>query len=238
MHNIKMNEKKYITFSIVLPLYKQESHIDRLVQQYVAGLETQNEPWELILVVNGGRDQGFMKAEKHALEDQRIVALELKAGGWGRAVKHGMENARGRFLCYTNSARTQIKDLLLILNYAKINDQAVVKATRIVRTSLIRKIGSVLYNFENRLLFQTPIMDVNGTPKVFPWHVWRNLNIESNYDLIDAECIARCFKLEVPVVEIPVRVTDRIDGSSTTRFNSAIKMYAGLVSLYKKISNE
>jgi glycosyltransferase involved in cell wall biosynthesis len=227
-----------IIYSIVLPLYKQESHIDDLVSQYVKGLESQPYSWELILVVNGNKDGCFSKAVSHAKQDKRIIALELKEGGWGRAVKCGMAGAKGKLLCYTNSARTQISDLLLILNYARVNTEAVVKASRIVRASLLRKVGSVLYNFQNRILFQTAIMDVNGTPKVFPRKVWETLNIYSEEDLIDAEAVAKCFRKGIPIVEVPVRITNRRDGKSTTRLRSAFKMYAGLVSLHRRLSNE
>lgn len=227
-----------LTYSIVLPLYRQESHIDDLVNQYVEGLESQSHSWEIILVVNGNKDECFARAVSHAKRDERIIALELKEGGWGKAVKYGMAAAKGKLLCYTNSARTQISDLLLILNYARVNTEAVVKASRIVRASLARKIGSVLYNFQNRILFQTAIMDVNGTPKVFPRKVWETLNIYSDEDLIDAEAVAKCFRKGIPIVEVPVRITNRRGGASTTRLSSAFKMYAGLVSLYRKLSNE
>lgn len=230
-----MNE---VIFSIVLPLYKQESHIDELVHQYVKGLESQLYSWELILVVNGNKDNGFIKAESYATRDKRIIALELKEGGWGKAVKYGMSKAKGIHLCYTNSARTQIIDLLNILKYAQVNKRSVIKATRIVRASFLRKLGSILYNFQNRMLFKTAIMDVNGTPKVFPNNIWKKLNVLSDGDLIDAEAIAKCFKAEIPVVEIPVRITDRREGASTTRFSSALKMYTGLLSLYWSMAHE
>jgi len=227
-----------ITYSIILPLYKQESHIDEIIQKYVKGLESQPHSWELILVINGGKDNAFVKAQHFAAHDKRITPLELKEGGWGRAVKYGMSKGNGAYLCYTNSARTQINDLLIMLKYAHVNEQTVIKATRIVRNSFFRKLGSVIYNYENRTLFQTAIMDVNGTPKVFPNNTWKRLDVISNDDLIDAEAIAKCFKKEIPVVEVPVRITERLQGKSTTKIRSAIRMYIGLLKLYWSIKND
>lgn len=234
----KNNLVNSVVYSVVLPLYRQEDHIDNIVYEYVKGLESQPLSWELILVINGNKDNAFAKAKYYSENDKRIVALELRQGGWGKAVKYGMTAAKGKCLCYTNSARTQIKDLLLILNYAHVNPKAVVKATRIVRTNFIRKIGSVIYNFQNRILFQTAIMDVNGTPKIFPRDVWERLKVVSDGDLIDAEVIAKCFKMEILVLEVPVRITNRRTGESTTRISSAIKMYSGLFRLYAKIYHE
>jgi glycosyltransferase involved in cell wall biosynthesis len=224
-----------VLFSLILPVYRQENQIAGIFADYVAALSTLTDSWELIFVVNGSADRSFEIASELAAVHPHVFVHKLEQPGWGRAVRHGISVARGTYVCYTNSARTQIPDLLLILQYAKINAHTVIKASRIIRASFIRKLGSVIYNFENRLLFQTAVMDVNGTPKVFPREVWEKLRIFSDDDLIDAEAIAKCFKSHVPVVEVPVRLTARRQGRSTTNFGSAFRMYWGLLRLKGKI---
>lgn len=225
-----------VTFSIILPLYKQADQIDRLVTDYVTALSSQPETWELILVVNGGDDLSFSKTKKYSLTDKRIISLKTLQNGWGRAVRCGMENAQGTFCCYTNSARTQLKDLKIMLRYALANKGVVIKATRTVRESIIRKFASIIYNLENRFLFQTATMDVNGTPKIFTRDIWSNLSVVSNNDLIDAEVMAKCSSADIPVFEIPVKIFARRSGRSTTNILSALKMYIGLYRLYLTLS--
>jgi glycosyltransferase involved in cell wall biosynthesis len=224
-----------VLFSIVLPVYRQENQIAAIFSDYFSALSTLSDTWELIFVVNGSNDRSFDIAAGLAAGRPNVHVHRLEKAGWGMAVRYGISVARGTYVCYTNSARTQIPDLLLILKYAKINENVVIKASRIVRASFFRKLGSVIYNFENRLLFQTAVMDVNGTPKVFSKVVWESLQIHSNDDLIDAEAIAKCFKLHVPVVEVPVRLTGRRRGRSTTNLRSAFRMYFGLLRLRWKI---
>lgn len=224
-----------ITFSVVLPLYKQRDQLPSIVEEYVRALASQPESWELILVINGPDDGSHDLAVTLAAAQTNVVVLRLPQGGWGRAVKCGMNAARGQFCCYTNSARTQIPDLLLMLRYACVNRSTVIKASRIVRDSFVRKFGSVLYNFENRFLFQTAVMDVNGTPKILPREIWSSLEVFSDDDLIDAEVIAKCFQRNIPVVEVPVRLTARRSGKSTTRLGSAFRMYVGLVKLKRRL---
>ena len=206
-----------------------------IYKEYTQKLNELNESWELIFVVNGADDGSYSMAEKYANENAEIKTIISKESGWGKAVKIGIKNAEGRLICYTNSARTNVDELIMILNYALVNKNNVIKANRIIRESLIRRIGSVIFNFENRTVFNTPIWDVNGTPKVFPSQILKENEIFSEGDLIDAELIARCFKNNIPVIEIPIFSTSRISGKSTTSFTSAFKMYFGLFKLKKVI---
>ncbi|MFN8563868.1 MAG: hypothetical protein U0703_20135 [Anaerolineae bacterium] len=61
--------------------------------------------------------------------------LHSEKGGWGLAVKLGLQAAQGGdILCYNrNSARTSPQDLALFLLYATINEEVVIKANRKIR---------------------------------------------------------------------------------------------------------
>ncbi|MBU0487190.1 MAG: glycosyltransferase [Bacteroidetes bacterium] len=225
-------------FSVILPVYMQALHSEFLINSYTQGLEKLEGNWELIFVVNGQDDGMADKLLALSRDDERVRIERLEAGGWGLAVKHGINVAKGDFICYTNSARTDVSDLVMILQYAAVNKNNVVKANRVFRELWLRKLGSVLYNFENRILFRTPVWDVNGTPKAFPADIIRLFPIVSDNDLIDAEIIARCNALKIPIIEIPVRVTNRISGKSTTNIRSGLKMYFGLFSLKKKLTQD
>jgi glycosyltransferase involved in cell wall biosynthesis len=222
------------TFSVILPLYKQVAHAEHLYNTYVQNLDTLTDSWELLFIVNGVDDGAVAKL--NSLNTRaNVKVLWLEKGGWGRAVKFGLAQATGKYLCYTNSARTEIADLILILNYAKVNNDNVVKATRIIREKMIRKVGSTLYNLQCRILYKVSIWDVNGTPKVIPQKIYQDLDISSDDDLIDAEIMIKCAHKRVRIIEIPVVSTARISGSSTTNFLSAYKMYAGLLRFKKML---
>lgn len=222
-------------FSIILPVYNQEEHLPILFKTYTEALKNLEDVWELIIVVNGSKDISYETARNLSASIPSVKVYNLPEGGWGRAVKYGISVAQGKYICYTNSARTKVEDLVLMLKYAKINDNSVIKATRIIRESFIRRLGSTLYNIENRLLMRVPIWDVNGTPKVIPRWILDSFELVSDDDLIDAEIMARCFKKGISIIEIPVINTMRIAGKSTTNFRSAFKMYIGLLKLKNKI---
>jgi glycosyltransferase involved in cell wall biosynthesis len=212
--------------SVVLPVYNQADHIQGVLQEYLDALKTFHVAYELLPVVNGRRRDDSLRIcqamqEKHAC----IRTLCIEEGGWGRAVRHGLSQARGELLCYTNSARTTAKELLLALIYGTVHSGSVIKANRKIRESAVRRFGSLLYNLECRALFDLPYWDVNGTPKVFSRDLTRLLNLRRNDDLIDLEFNAICRQEEYPVVEIPVFSTSRRSGASTTTLRSAFHMY-------------
>lgn len=224
-----------IEFSIILPLYRQGDHLLQLINDYSYKLDNYGFSYELILVINGQFDESYEIALKAIENKPTIKVFQLEKAGWGKAVKFGIEQAEGNLICYTNSARTKIDELINILNYARVNTNNIIKANRIIRESFIRRLGSVIYNFENRALFKTPIWDVNGTPKVFPSKILKNIEIISENDLIDAELIARCFAQNISIIEIPILSTARIAGKSTTNLKSAFRMYFGILALKNKL---
>jgi glycosyltransferase involved in cell wall biosynthesis len=219
--------------SIVLPVYNQADHIGRIVEEYAAGLARVSTPYEILLVVNGCRDDSL--AVCRGLVDRYPSArvLECAQRGWGHAVKAGLGAARGELLCYTNSARTSAQDLVLLLLYALAYPDIIIKANRKIRDSAWRRAGSLLYNLECRALFDLSYWDINGTPKVFPRKFDKLLTLTEHGDLIDAEFSMVCRRENYPMLEVPILSSRRQGGRSTTGYGSALRMYWGAYQLWR-----
>lgn len=220
--------------SIILPVHNQADHIDRLVQEFVAELEKVPVPYELLLIENGSRDNSLKICELAAAGNKSVRAFHSERPGWGRAVRLGLEKAEGDLICYTNSARTTAKDLVVCLLYALAYGGTVVKANRKIREGWGRRIGSLLFNIESRTLFDLSNWDVNGTPKVFPRSFDKLLKLEREDDLIDVEFCVVCRENGYPMVEVPSFSSRRHGGKSTTGYGSAIRMYRGAIALWRQ----
>ncbi len=214
--------------SVILPVYNQADHIGPAVAAHEAALDKLEPAHETLLVVNGCRDDSLRVCQAQAEAFPSVRVLYSEKGGWGRAVKLGLSEARGELLCYTNSARTSPQDLTLVLLYAIVFPNVVVKANRKIRESWFRRLGSLLYNLECRALFNLANWDINGTPKVFPRRFDRLLELRRDDDLIDAEFHAVCSREQYPIVEVPILTSSRLGGKSTTRIRSAVRMYWGV----------
>ncbi len=221
--------------SIVLPVYNQADHIGQIIDQYLLALEKVPSNFEIILVPNACRDSSAQVCQAIARKNSAARVIETAKGGWGHAVKLGLAEAKGELLCYTNSARTSPEILTLLLLYAVVHPNVVLKANRKIRDNIMRRLGSLLYNLECRAFFDLPVWDINGTPKVFPRAFSALLKLQRDDDLIDAEFNAICRRENYPILEVPVLSTKRHSGKATTNFNSAFKMYLGAYQLWQQI---
>lgn len=219
------------TVSIVLPVHNQADHIGDVVERYLDVMRRMRLEFDLVLVANGCTDGSIDVCRGLAERHREVRTFEHDRGGWGRAVRAGLADARGELLGYTNSARTSPEILALMLSYARAYPEVVLKANRRIRDNVVRRAGSLIYNLECRALFNMPTWDVNGTPKLFPRSFDKLLGLHSTGDLVDAEFMLACRKQSYPVIEIPLLSTTRLGGRSTTNYRSAARMYRGAVAL-------
>ncbi len=223
------------SMSVVLPVHNQADHIGAIVNEYEDALARVQNEHEIILVTNACRDASIEVCRALAEEYPTVRAVNTDQGGWGRAVKLGLREARGDILCYTNSARTSAADLQLLVLYAIANPDAVVKAHRRSRESFKRKIGSFLYNLECRGLFDLPTWDINATPKVFSRETYHAIQPRQDGDLIDLEIYVKCKQLGKVILEVPIYSMARHGGKSTTNYGSAYRMYRGAYEMWRRM---
>jgi len=221
--------------SIVLPVYRQADHIGQVVQEYEEALSRIPFSHESILVVNGKDDYSPQVCRALVAQYETVRMTYSEENGWGRAVNLGLREARGDLLCYTNSARTAASDLTLLILYAIANPSAIIKAHRRSRESLERKLGSFLFNFECRALFDLPTWDINATPKVFSRDLYNAIQPQSNGDLIDLEFYVKCKQLGTTILEVPIYSRPRYGGKSTTTYRSAVRMYWGAFQMWQAL---
>jgi glycosyltransferase involved in cell wall biosynthesis len=223
-----------VSISVVLPVHNQADHIGGVVAGYVAALDRLERGYEIVLVTNGCTDRSVEVVGELVAGNPALRTIDLAEGGWGRAVRAGLREARGDTLCYTNCARTTPEMLTLLLVYEHAYPRVVLKANRKIRDNWRRRLGSLIYNLECRALFDLPVWDINGTPKVFPRAFGKLLELERDDDLIDLEFLAVCKREGYAVLEVPLLATQRHGGRSTTNYSSAVRMYVGAYRFAKR----
>lgn len=224
--------------SIVLPVCNQADHIESVVDELEDALTNSLRiRREFILVVNGSTDGSAEKCRGIARRYRDVEVIETEQRGWGRAVKLGLAASRGDTVCYANSARTTARDLVIVLQHAMFDDGVVVKATRKIRDSALRRIGSLLFNLECRALFDLANWDVNGTPKAFPRRFVKLFELERTDDLIDLEFVVRCRREHYPILEVPIFSKARRGGQSTTNLGTAARLFVGCFRMWRDLND-
>ena len=84
-------------FSVVAPIYNEESLIEEFYRRVHAVMESLGEPWELVLVDDGSRDHSpDLLDQFHAQDPEHVVVLHFARNfGHQLAITAGMDYARG-----------------------------------------------------------------------------------------------------------------------------------------------
>lgn len=221
--------------SLILSFHiKDNLLVEKVTKEFEEKINKTTYTYEIIIVVNGCVDLPSSSTFEVIREQPLITEHRIKDTGWGRSVRWGLNHAKGEYLCYTNSARTNGDELIRVLHFSQVDRQTIVKATRTERTNKWRRFTSIIFNILNRIVLKTPIWDVNATPKVIPRHIFNILELHSNGDLIDAELMFEAYKKKIPIVEIPIQQTVRKAGKSTTNWKSALMMFIGIFEIKRK----
>ena len=217
--------------SVVLPCRNQGDHIGRVLESYAAPLQGAGIDYELVAVPNACTDDTAEVVRRLGDGDPRLRCVELEAPGWGRAVLAGIAAAKGRVLCYTNSARTDPAEIPKLFELYQGSAPCIAKVRRANRNAPLRELGSWLYNLEARLLFGVTSGDVNGTPKILSRESWERLHPDRVDDLVDLQLLAAARREGVRLVEMTREGFSRHGGKSSTNLGSAWRMYAGALSM-------
>jgi glycosyltransferase involved in cell wall biosynthesis len=130
--------------SVVLPCRDQADHIERVLASYAEPLQTVAGGYELVVVPNACRDATPEIVAALAARDPRMRIVDNPEGGWGLSVLRGLAAARGRMLCYTNTARTDPRQVPELLAAAERAGECIAKVRRVHRGAPVREIGSWL----------------------------------------------------------------------------------------------
>ena len=91
---------KKIMFSIIVPIYNEETYLDKCIHsicsQSYGGLE-------IILVDDGSGISCAKKCDEYALKDKRIRVIHKQNGGLLSARKKGIEAATGEYVLFVDA---------------------------------------------------------------------------------------------------------------------------------------
>jgi len=94
----RLNRRKHVIrmISVVVPIFNEQENLPELRRRMTAALDSTSEPWELILVNDGSRDDSAKLIRQFNSEDSRIKSVMLSRNfGHQPAVTAGIHHARG-----------------------------------------------------------------------------------------------------------------------------------------------
>ncbi|SEH26328.1 glycosyltransferase family 2 protein [Selenomonas sp. KH1T6] len=96
--------------SIIIPVYNVEPYLSACLDSL---LQQNFQDWEAVCVEDCSTDNSLAVLKKYAeLDDRILVVSQTSNGGLARARNTGLDNAKGKYVCYLDSDDTLAKDSL------------------------------------------------------------------------------------------------------------------------------
>ncbi len=201
--------------SIVIPVYNEEAILAEAVSELSSELDALGWNYELVLAENGSTDGTVALARTLAAECQRVEMFCVDEPNYGKALRHGILGARGRWvicdeidLCDTDFHQRAIK-LLMAGGCEMVVGSKAMKGAADSRP-LFRRFATRVINRMLRVAVDFRGTDTHGlkafdrdrlTPIVSQCIIDR--------DLFASELVVRAGRAGIDVVEIPVRVSEK-----------------------------
>jgi len=200
--------------SIVIPSFNEELRLPVTLAQVSAYIRASKRETEVIVVDDGSTDRTADVANSFRGEIQRLrVVANKKNRGKGYSVRHGMLEARGRVVLFTDadlSAPIDETDKLLAAladHDVAIGSRALNRSLISVHQSVFRESAGIIFNFIVRAILRLPFVDTQCGFKAFRRERCRVIFQQQRIERFgfDPELLYLARHHGLSTVEIPVR---------------------------------
>ena len=160
--------------SIVIPSFNEDLRLPTTLREISSYIRSSRRETEVIVVDDGSTDRTSDVANSFRGEIERLrVVANNKNRGKGYSVRHGMMEARGRVVLFTDadlSAPIAEADKLLAAladHDVAIGSRAMNRSLISVRQSLFREYAGIIFNFIVRAILRLPFVDTQCGFKAF-----------------------------------------------------------------------
>lgn len=227
--------------SVFLPVYNEESNLQRVISKTKEVLDRVAENWELLIVNDGSTDSTLEVAEELVRGDSRIKIVNHENNkGYGAALASGFYNSKYPWIAFTDSDGQF--DFGEIVNFVQTqketNADLVIGYYKSRKVSFSKVVTSKVWETIVFLLFGLKVRDIDCGFKLISKKVINKISkLESERGaFISSELLIKSKKAGFSIVEIPVTHYPRTRGEGTGRnLNVIIKSFTDLFKLWKKL---
>jgi dolichyl-phosphate beta-glucosyltransferase len=160
--------------SIIIPAYNEELRLPATLSSIAAYMRSSKRNIEVIVVDDGSRDKTVAVAEQFLNEIPSLrVVSNGENRGKGYSVRHGMQEARGDIVLFTDAdLSAPIEEVEKLLPAMKTNDvaigsRAMDRSQITVHESPFREFAGIIFNKIVRLILWLPFVDTQCGFKAF-----------------------------------------------------------------------
>jgi len=229
------------SLSIVIPAYNEEARLPSTLKAVLAYLGSKDLSFVEVIVVDDGSRDGTAALVDRWQQDHRMIRLLKNPGnrGKGYTVRHGILDAKGEWILYTDAdLSAPIAELDKLLAAAERESAQVAIGSRAVDRSLVgvhqsafREISGRAFNLIMRLITGLPFHDTQCGFKLFRAEAAREIFQRQQLDgfSFDVEDLVIARVLDLRAIEVPV-VWNNVEGTKVSTF-AGIQSFADLLGI-------
>lgn len=204
------------SISLVLPIYNDEATIEPLTHKALGVLEQIASRYEVLLIDDGSPDASAALADELARRHSQVrVVHHARNLGYGAALRSGFQIAAANEWIAFLDGDDQYDPRELIAIAPSLPECDLVLTYRRHKTyGWARILLSAVYNRLVRLLFRVPFRDVGSGLKLVRAAMLEKLPLRSDSAFLGGEIAARVAHAGGRVIERPIAMFPRVQGSS------------------------
>jgi glycosyltransferase involved in cell wall biosynthesis len=229
------------SLSIVIPAYNEEKRLPSTMDAVFAFLAARDYVFtEMIVVDDGSRDDTAAVVEKYARAHPAVRLLRNPGNrGKGYAVRHGMLEAKGDWILYSDAdLSSPIEEVDKLFASAREKNAAVAIGSRALQRQLVtvhqafpRELSGRVFNLAMRLVTGLPFRDTQCGFKLYRADAARAIFQRQILDgfSFDVEDLVIAKQLDIPTVEVPVRWAN-VEGTKVS-LAAGVKSFSDLLTI-------
>lgn len=150
--------KKSIQYSVIIPVFKSANILSETVKKTVDFFKSHQFSFEILLVNDGSPDDSWAQIQVLANEYEEVRGINLLRNyGQHTAVLCGINHGIGQyFITMDDDLQNPPHEIIKLINKVEEGYDLVFGKFRVKRHGIIRKLGSKLVNYLNRIIFGKP----------------------------------------------------------------------------------
>lgn len=228
---------------VVIPVYNEEKIIKKTLGEVLRFLE-KNPNFTFIFVSDGSKDNTIYIIkefiEKSNQDKIRLISYSQNKGK-GNAIKVGVNNAKGDFICFIDVDLAYSLEHLNLL-CKKLEENQVVIGHRVSSSPNylshvrpIRRLSGRVFNFLSRTILKLTFKDMQAGIKGFKKEVAHDLfNKQRILDFsFDTEIIYIAKKRKYSIIEVPAKLSEEHSyrASKVNLFKDSLKMFFSIIKI-------
>jgi len=227
--------------SLIIPAYNEELRIEKTVMSYVSNLRKDFKTFEILVVLNGCRDNSLEVMKKMQKEYPKYVRYKNyeEAIGKGGAIIKGLKHSKGDFIGFVDADDAfNVKEIIKLIKLLKVHDCVVAskwkgKSFFQVTEPVTRKFFSRGWNMLTRVMLGLRFEDTQAGAKFLRRKVVDKIGSEficTNF-AFDAELLFKIKENGFKVKEVYIP-SKHMEGS-TFQLKHSFNMFSDLVKVWR-----